>query len=142
MIHESGSKAYAGTVELTSIADEFLNEMYGGNLSIGSKIGFCEVFVGDNEGQIPHFHIKSKSVKWECCLELYRNRYFSHGSKIWKLNSKQCKILDNWLRQKSTINPFKDLTNWEVLCGFWLAQNNPKTNVPSNPKMPDYSIIY
>ena len=41
MIHESGSKAYAGIVELTSIADEFLNEMYGGNLSIGSKIGFC-----------------------------------------------------------------------------------------------------
>ena len=70
MIHESGSKAYAGTVELTSIADEFLNEMYGGNLSIGSKIGFCEVFVGDNEGQIPYFHIKSKSVKWECYIEI------------------------------------------------------------------------
>ena len=142
MIHESGSKAYAGTVELTSITDEFLDEMYGGNLSIGSKIGFCEVFVVDNEGQIPHFHIKSTSVKWECCIELYRNRYFSHGSKIGKLNSKQYKILDNWLRSKSTLTNSNGQTNWEILCLFWEAQNNPKTNVPSNPKMPDYSMIY
>ena len=138
MIHESGSKAYAGTVELTSIADEFLNEMYGGNLSIGSKIGFCEVFVGDNEGQIPHFHIKTKDKKWECCIEIYRPLYFNHGSKQGKLNNKQCELLDEWMSKKSTLLP---VTNWDMVDATWVTSQNPTTNIPPNKKKPNYLLL-
>ena len=90
-----------GIIELSTIGEELLAEMSPGNLNLSNKIGYCTIEVWPDEGQIPHFHIITKNkIKWECCIEIFRPRYFSHGSKQGTLSNKQLKILDDWLREE------------------------------------------
>ena len=72
------------------LGNEILDEQKLGDTNLKSKLGTCGIYVYNKEGQIPHFHIKSKDKKWECCVEIYRPLYFNHGSKQAKLNNKQC----------------------------------------------------
>ena len=129
-----------GTIELSNIGEEFIAEMSPGSVPLSYKIGFCKIEVWPNEGPIPHFHIISKNdIKWECCIEIYNSKYFHHGSKQGTLTNKQLKILDSWLREKSKIHNYPNLTNWDLLCIFWLGQGNPTKLVPQNPVQPDYT---
>ena len=71
-------KAVIGSVELSNIGEQFLDEMTPGGVNLSSRIGFCSIEVWDNEGQIPHFHIISKNnIKWECCIEIYNAKYLN-----------------------------------------------------------------
>ena len=136
--------ATVGTLELSTILEEFttevLSEMSPGNVSLSGKIGYCKIEVWPDEGQTPHFHIiTTNKVKWECCVEIYRAKYFSHGSKTGTLSNSQAKTLNAWLKKPSI--PNKSISNWELICTFWYGQNNPLTNVPEEPEQPDYSKI-
>lgn len=54
------------------------------------------------------------------------------------LNNKQCKLLDKWLKKKSS--PF-DITNWESISLSWDNSQNPSTNVPINRIKPNYLLL-
>lgn len=129
-----------GTIELSNIGEEFIAEMSPRSVPLSYKIGFCKIEVWPNEGPIPHFHIISKNdINWECCIEIYNSKYFHHGSKQGTLTNKQLSILDSWLREKSKIHNYPNLTNWDLLCIFWLGQGNPTKLVTQNPVQPDYT---
>lgn len=138
-MHDNVSPANVGYIELTNVGEEFLHELSPGDITF-TKLGFCSIDVYPNEGQIPHFHIKSKSENWETCIEIYRSKYFTHGSKIGKLNGKQSRLLNEWL-QKPNID-YGNISNWKLIHNFWRDQGNPMKNVPKNIiKQPDYTKI-
>ena len=120
------------------LGNEILDEHKLGDANLKSKLGTCGIYVYNNEGQIPHFHIKSKNNEWECCVEIYRPLYFNHGSKQGKLNNKQCELLDEWLKKK--VFPF-NITNWESISLSWDNSQNPSTNVPNNRIKPNYLLL-
>ena len=118
--------------------NEILDEQKLGDVNLKSKLGTCGIYVYNNEGPIPHFHIKSKNNDLECCVEIYRPLYFNHGSKQGKLNNKQCELLDEWLNKK--VFPF-NITNWESISLSWDNSQNPSTNVPVNRVKPNYLLL-
>lgn len=129
-----------GIIELSTIGEELLAEMSPGNLNLSNKIGYCTIEVWPDEGQIPHFHIITKNkIKWECCIEIFRPRYFSHGSKQGTLSNKQLKILDDWLRSPYNGNYLRADTIWDAIAGLWELQGNPTKNFINNAKQPDYT---
>lgn len=73
----------------------------------------CSIYVYSREGTIPHFHIIPKSKIGESCICIYQPLYFNHDFKQMKLNSKQRKELNNWLKETTLINP--KITNWELI---------------------------
>jgi hypothetical protein len=109
-----------------------------GKINLKSQLGMCKIEVYSNEGPVPHFHIISKEKKWECCIEIYRPLYFNHGSKQGKLNNRQCKILDDWMKEKHFPYP---LTYWETAALSWELNENPMSNIPPAPKKPDYTQL-
>ena len=111
--------------------NEILDEQKLGDLNLKSKLGTCGIYVYNNEGQIPHFHIKSKSGDWECCVEIYKPLYFNHRSKQGKLNNKQCELLDIWMNKKSTLLP---VSNWDMIDALWITSQNPTGNIPLKKK--------
>ena len=128
-------ESFIGELDL---GNEILDEQKLGDTNLKYKLGTCGIYVYNKEGQIPHFHIKSKDKKWECCVEIYRPLYFNHGSKQGKLNNKQCELLDEWLKKKT----FQfNITNWENISLSWDNSQNPSINVPNNRIKPNYLLL-
>lgn len=107
------------------------------------KFSKCIVYIGDNEGNIPHFHVSSEDYKeFLCCIYIYDNRYFTHGKHKDEFeNGHQRKILDKWLRQQSKYAD--NYSNWQYLKLMW-NQYNPIHAVPDTidrQYQPNYTYI-
>ena len=132
MIEENIPKLI-GVINLSS-REPFIESAVG-RLNLPFNVGQCSIYVYSNEGTIPHFHIIPKNGIGESCICLYEPLYFNHGSKQLRLNSKQRKILDDWLEQQSIIAP--EVTNWRLICISWETGNGNKY-IPKNPVKPNY----
>ena len=130
-------ESFIGELDL-DLGNEILDEQKLGDVNLKSKLGTCGIYVYNKEGQIPHFHIKSKNNEWECCIEIYRPLYFNHGTKQGRLNNKQCELLDTWMNKKSTLLP---VTNWDMIDALWATSQNPTTNIPPNKNKPNYLLL-
>lgn len=106
-----------------------------GRINFTNGVGKTKIYVYSGEGTIPHFHIISNDG-FECCICIYEALYFNHGSKQSRLNSKQRKILDDWMGDPSLTN--SKLTNWEAIDFAWRIGNGDNY-VSKNKKKPDYS---
>ena len=122
-----------GSVNLST--EELLYEDCIGRVNLPNGVGECKIYVYSGEGTIPHFHIIPKN-DIECCICIYEPLYFNHGNKQGKLNSKQRKILNEWLKEANYAN--SKLTNWEGIAYAWFIGNGDKY-IPKNPKQPNYS---
>jgi hypothetical protein len=104
-----------------------------------SRIGLCKINVYSNEGQKPHFHLYklNGNDEFETCICIYSNNYFSHGGKYTsKLNSKQCKELNDWLKNPNKTYP--NLSNWEAIVYEWERGNGGKKFKNKVSVQPDY----
>lgn len=118
-IHNNENRRNFGSFIFT---DSFNEENFGQiNLN---KIGLVKVNVYANEGPVPHLHIESTDKKFECCVQIYRAKYFSHGTKTNTLTNQQAKDLNNFL--KSKFKPRPDFTVWEAIDFYWKAFNDPE----------------
>ena len=124
------------TINFTT--DKVFLEDCVGRINFPINIGQCNIYVYSNEGTIPHFHIIPKNGIGESCICIYEPLYFNHGGKQLRLNSKQRKILDDWLEQQSTIAP--EVTNWRLICISWETGNGNKY-IPKKPIKPNYRNI-
>lgn len=122
-----------GSLNLST--EELLYEDCTGGINFPNEVGECRICVYSNEGTIPHFHIIDKN-NFECCICIYEAKYFNHGNKQGKLNSKQRKLLNTWMSQPSSVD--KSVTNWQVINIAWRIGNDDKY-VPKNPKQPNYT---
>lgn len=103
-----------------------------------ARIGYTEdgfeIFVYTNDGgNIPHFHYKSNN--FHTCIRIDSAKYFEHGSKQGKLNTKQKKLLVKFLQDKDKYDNNK--TNWQTLVIEW-NRNNSNISIDLNTPMPNY----
>lgn len=105
------------------------------------NINTFRVVIGENEGQnIPHFHLLDGQNNKYVAIRLDMPSYFIHGKYKYILNSKEKKILINWLNSSNIVKTIKDTTpknNWENLVFAWNVTNNDNIN----PKQPDYNNL-
>lgn len=118
--------------------EELLNEDCIGRVNLPNNVGECKIYIYSDEGNVPHFHIIPNNRKEECCICIYQPLYFNHGSKQMRLNSKQRKILNDWMNSPSKVAP--EVTNWRLISIFWQTGNGNK-NVPKNPIQPNYNDL-
>ena len=105
--------------------------------SIGDIDSKLTIIIRMNDpGNVPHFHIVDKTTlgsKFHTCIKIESAEYFHHTGKEDVLNTKQRKLLVNYL---SSTNRRDDL-NWEYLVTTW-NYNNSSVLVDENIPMPDY----
>ena len=93
----------------------------------------AEQQVQGNKRFNPNFHIFSKDKKFDTCIRIYENFYFSHGGKYKDIfNSKQCKQLNEYLKQDYTKGRVK-ITIWDEIIFSWYILN-PDCIYPDNKK--------
>lgn len=100
--------------------------------------GKCTIEVYGNEGSnIPHFHITSIDRKFSCCIQLFDNRFFTHGTHKDILHKKDWEILDAWLRTENKRN--SDNSNWKEAKEIWqYLYSDYRFN---DYEQPDYTTI-
>lgn len=100
-----------------------------------------EVMVYEGEGTIPHFHFRNLQNGKQGCIKLLTNEYFFHGQYTDTLNSKERKLLVNFLKsepKKQYQKIFAEgLTNFDVLCLLWDMNNDDEISL-NDVKMPNY----
>ena len=116
-----------------------------------ARIGYAdnlEIYVlTDDPGYIPHIHIRDRETKgkvFDTCIKFDSANYFQHGHHDDKLNSKQKKIINDFLHS----SPSNGLvsTNFEYAIILW-NDNNSKQNVEikkdenGNVIIPDYTKL-
>lgn len=112
---------------------DVLNEREIGRTNFKGNLGMCSIEVYNGEGQVPHFHLCSVNSKFESCIKIYSAEYFPHGGKYeGTLNSKQCKVLDKWMKEPH--HGFRGLNNWQVIAGYW-ETDNPDCMFPEKDKV-------
>lgn len=108
--------------------------------SIGDIDSKLTIIIRINDpGNIPHFHIVDKTTlgsKFHTCIKIETAEYFHHTGKEDTLNSKQRKLLVNYL--SSSIK--NGLSAWEYLVMTWNF-NNSSINIDEDLPMPDYTKL-
>ncbi len=129
------------TIILGAVGKEPLLEYYA-RVGFFGKRNELEIYIRtDDAGYIPHFHIRDTATqgkKFDACIELAENKYFSHGSHTDTLNARQRKWLAEFMEGKCQ-NP-KWENNYEFAIDMWNA-NNSQMNIEYNGTIPDYRII-
>ena len=118
-------------VEKTEYGTEIITEA-----SLNSNVG--EIKVWENEGDYyPHFHIKSKDRQPDVCVEIFRSRYFPHGTKTSQLSKKDEEKLESFMSKQHK----SGVTNWEYIRNEWFKSFPKDAKSYSNIKKPVYDGI-
>ena len=92
VIHSDVNARHIGQVTFFDIC---LNESTIGSVKL--RPIYVDIKVYGGEGPIPHFHIVNKSEGFDCCVCIFDNCYFSHGTHQSILNAVQRKSLNKFL---------------------------------------------
>lgn len=98
---------------------------------------FCKytIQIYSDERPIPHFHFIDFANEKEGCICLQENKYFNHGTKQNILNSKERKMLIDFLNTKvGNVSIFKNM------CRKW-NESNPNHKIVDLNYIPDYTFI-
>ena len=129
--HQNAEKITIGTINFNDVIAE--QQVQGNKRFNPNDIGECVIEVYPREGPIPHFHIFSRDKKFNTCIRIYENFYFSHGGKYKDIfNSKQCKQLNEYLKQDYTKGRVK-ITIWDEIIFSWYILN-PDCIYPDSKK--------
>lgn len=129
-------------MKLKELIDKILKE----ERSAKDLLGF-DVQLGENEGNIPHFHLDNGEIgnkKKKTAIRLDMPFYFLHSDKNYILNSKEKKQLILWLADKpiykkgNSENEIIPKSNWENLKTIW-NQYYPNNKITCG--MPNYSLL-
>lgn len=109
-----------------------------------ARIGYVtpklEVYIHtDDPGEIPHFHIRNLTKGFETCVEIMTNNYFLHDKYKDTLNSKERKLLNDFVRSAPKDDDvFK--TNYESIIYEW-NKNNSKHKITAQKDENDNVVI-
>lgn len=108
--------------------------------SISNKVGQTGnyfIYVYDKEKNIPHFHIKEKTGKFDCCIKINEPDYFSHSNHIDMLTKDLKKSLIHFLNEPNKRN--SKFTNYDLCVAFWNGLN--ENYAIDFDTMPDYEQL-
>lgn len=132
----------------TAIREEFSHYM---RLDEMARVGFMDNFDviihTDDMGFIPHFHIIDKATRgyeFNCCVRLENNQYFSHGNHKDKLNSKQRRMLNDFMNAPHRNIHYRN--NYEYAVNLWNDNNSSSyvqimEDANGNVIVPNYTEI-
>lgn len=131
LIHNNTNRRHIATITFSDT-----NEA-----TVGSKQIPVDIRVYAGEGPVPHFHIVNKSERFDCCVCIFDNYYFDHGTHQSVLSSVQRKTLNEFLSSPNHDSPY--MTNWQNIRSIWIANNRDTDgrngDYPLN--QPDYTNI-
>ena len=123
-------------LQLLGTHDDVLIEM----ARIG-HVGDYDIIIWPNEGgYTPHFHLvdsNSRGQNFHTCIRLDEPSYFHHTCKEDVLNSKQKKMLVNFLQ---SIDEYSDTSYWKTILIEW-NRNSSNKKLDINSEMPDYTKL-
>lgn len=114
---------------------------------IGTMPEYDVVVYTKDAGYIPHVHIIDSSErggKFDCCVMLEDNRYFTHGKHQDTLNSAGRKMFNDFMHEPCRLPQFKD--NYSFAVAMWNVNNSNsyvqvKEDENGNTVIPDYRTI-
>jgi hypothetical protein len=119
--------------------EDYIEEMV---TNIGS-LGKCDIKVYGKEGEIPHFHIISRTNNKEVCVCIFEPKYFSHKPSHTTLTRKEKIDLDNTLSDTYKFDKGKNL--WSNIRDVWIEANKDHSYEHKNDalkiKKPDYTKL-
>ena len=122
------------TIDFSDCIDESISTNLG-------TLGRCEIKIYGNEGQIPHFHIKSRTTDKEICVCIFEPKYFNHNPKHTTLSRKEKNTLNEVLSDTYQYDKSKNL--WKAIRDEWIQANNDHDYEHKKDAMkvdkPDYS---
>lgn len=131
-----------------ALREEFAHYMHLDEMSRIGFMGNMDVLIyTDDMGYIPHFHIVDKATRgkeFDTCVRLENNQYFLHGNHNDTLNSRQRKMLDDFMNAPSRNVHYRN--NYECAVNLW-NDNNSSSYVQiqedenGNVIVPNYSDI-
>ena len=122
--HNENDYILIGDLELFEDHDSFVEKVIG-NLNLKNKAKLLTIELFLREGwQKPHIHLYNDHFK--CAIRLDTNEYFIHGNYKDKLNDKQAKLFDTFMR--GSVDGPRFLSKWEY-CIFTF-----------NTEFPDHKI--
>lgn len=153
ILDKSKNISYNNIVEGGSEVKRLINSSYR-DIEGMSRIGEIpmrgctfEIYVNtDYSGKIPHFHVRNKN-DWNLfhtCVRIDCPEYFLHGNKQDKFNTKEKKVLNEFMSEPCKKPLFDEngirLNNWKYLCTLWDINNS---DVEIDPKtiQPDYTLL-
>ena len=111
--------------------------MENGHIDIDEKkLKNIQVWVYQDEGTKPHFHLISEEKNFFTAIRLDVPEYFLHGKYKDKLNSAERKALNVFLLKDYDDDLIKG-TNWQFLRATWNSTSNEKYKCKVKI-MPDY----
>ena len=98
-----------------------------------------QVWVYQDEGTLPHFHLISESDGFYSAIRLDVPEYFLHGKYSDTLNSSEKKALQKFLSKDAE---YEDTSNWRFLRMAWNSTSNMKylckvETIPDYRDLPD-----
>lgn len=103
------------------------------------------VYVGGQEGTIPHLHIfrnrnDLKAWKNGICLMLHKNSYFDHSkNKDHFKNEDEFKLVLDMLNDRCDVDGYTSMNNWRYALRMW-NDINERYPIDLNTKMPNYDF--
>jgi hypothetical protein len=131
LIHNNTNRRHIATITFSD----------NNEATVASKQIPVDILLYVGEGPIPHFHMVSKDKSFDCCICIFDNYYFSHGTHQSVLNTEQRKLLNDFLSSQNHDSPCA--TNWQCIRYVWIVNNKytdgRNGDYPTN--QPDYTII-
>lgn len=140
--------------KLRTIIKETIEEAFANKQRLDemARVGFLgneyDVLVHtDDRGFIPHVHVIDRNTNgrdFDCCIQLETNRYFTHGRHVDELNSKGCKMFNDFMNQPCRSPKYSN--NYEFAVEMWNTNNSSsyvqvKEDEDGNVIVPDYRTI-
>lgn len=103
--HDPDNYTILGEIELFDIHDTKIEKVLGSiNLKKKAKYVIVELYLRE-DWENPHIHLYNEETGFRCAIRLDTNSYFIHGKYQDKLNDKQAKIFDEFMREKYELVP-------------------------------------
>ena len=104
------------------------------------KLKNMEVWVYQDEGCKPHFHVINPEKGFYCVILFEKSEYFPHGKYKDTLSSSEKRALQKFLSTPFDDGFTKARTRWHYLASIWNSTSNEKYKVKVH-EMPDYTLL-
>lgn len=91
------------------------------------------IFVNENDGNIPHFHLYSNQTQQDCSICILEPKYYKHSHVVQILDDYDVEIINRFLSSK-----YKNGSYWDHILSLWNIAND---DIYEGYTQPDYTQL-